>query len=359
MDYSNRLKISYYKTVAVINEMHNIFLVQHQETKKIYVKKILDVYDFQIYAFLQHNKIVGILGVIEICEENHRLTVIEEFISGASLQEIMELGQLSISSLIHYMCGLCDILERLHSLNPPIIHRDIKPSNIIVTSYDHVMLIDFNAAKHLTDASTSDTVLLGTKGYAAPEQYGFGSSTSQTDIYALGILLKELSLALPVPTDKFDKIIQKCTQINPSDRFESVAALKQEMIKSSGKPSELSSRAFTWQFLVPPGYRTRTPWKMLVSTMSYLLVFCLSLSLEVKDTFGAAVWAERIICLCVMLSIIFISFNYCDIQRFLPLCKNKNQILHYIGIFLLDFIVIFLLFLILFIFRSIFLTWAL
>ena len=353
MDYSNRLSISYYKTIAVINETHNVFLVQHQETKKIYVKKILDVYNSQIYDFLQHNKIIGIPGVVDVCEENHRLTVIEEFISGASLQEIMESGQLSLTALTHYICELCDVLERLHSLNPPIIHRDIKPSNIIVTSYDHVMLLDFNAAKHLTDASASDTVLLGTKGYAAPEQYGFGSSTPQTDIYALGILLKELSLALPVPTDKFDKIIQKCTQINPSDRFESVAALKQEMIKTGETQASLPSHSFTWKSVVPPGYRTLTPWKMLVSTVSYLFVLYLSLSTEFKDTFGAALWVERFFCLCMMLSIIFISFNYCDIQRCLPLCKNKNWILHYIGILLLDFIVLFSLFLIMYMLESV------
>lgn len=90
------------------------------------------------------------------------------------------------------MYELCEILEKLHSANPPIVHRDIKPSNIIITNYDHVILLDFNAAKYFTDPNTSDTILLGTKGYAAPEQYGFGSSTPQTDIYAVGILLKEL-----------------------------------------------------------------------------------------------------------------------------------------------------------------------
>ena len=73
----------------------------------------------------------------------------------------------------------------------PIIHRDIKPSNIMITEQNHVVLLDFNAAKLYTNASTNDTVLLGTKGYAAPEQYGFGSSSPQTDIYAIGVLIKE------------------------------------------------------------------------------------------------------------------------------------------------------------------------
>ena len=75
---------------------------------------------------------------------------------------------------------------------PAIIHRDIKPSNIIITAYNRAVLLDFNAAKYYSCQSTEDTVLLGTQGYASPEQYGFGSSSPQTDIYSMGILFREL-----------------------------------------------------------------------------------------------------------------------------------------------------------------------
>ena len=312
----------------------------------------MDVYNPQIYHYLLHNNITGIPQVIDTYEENNQLTVIEQFISGTSLQEIMVSGKLSITSVTHYMCELCDILEKLHSLNPPIIHRDIKPSNIIITPYDHIMLIDFNAAKYLTE-NASDTVLLGTKGYAAPEQYGFGSSTPQTDIYASGILLKELVSTLSVPTDKFTKIIHRCTEINPSDRFESSTVLKREIQKICDRPKTFPSGHITGQSLIPPGYRTLTPWKMLVSTVVYLFILWLCLSLEVKDTFGFALWTERIFCLCIMLSVIFGTFNYCDIQRFSPLCKSENQILHYIGILLLDTAMVLSLFVIMAIFVSI------
>ena len=95
---------------------------------------------------------------------------------------------------------LCNILEALHSMTPPIIHRDIKPSNIIITSYNYAMLLDFNAAKQFSGQNESDTVLIGTPGYAAPEQYGFGSSSPKTDIYSLGIVLREmLDRITPVP----------------------------------------------------------------------------------------------------------------------------------------------------------------
>lgn len=353
MDYSARLNISYYQTIAVINEAHKVYLVQHQETKKIYIKKILEVYNFSIYDYLQHNKISGIPQVIDLYEEDGRLTVIEQFISGASLQDIMASGELSAAALTEYMCELCDILEKLHSLNPPVIHRDIKPSNIIVTCYDHVMLIDFNAAKYLTDANVSDTVLLGTKGYAAPEQYGFGSSTPQTDIYALGILLKELVSALPVPTEKFDRIIQKCTRINPADRFESAAGLKQEIQKLNGDPAAVHSEPFLRRALLPPGYRTFTPWKMVVSSIVYLFVFWFCLSIEFKNVFGSQLWMERIFFLGIALSVVFCSFNYCGIQRFLPLCKNSNRIVRGIGVVLLDLIIAVLIFVVMLVLESI------
>lgn len=333
------LTISYYKTIAVINEPHNIYLVQHQDTKKIYVKKILDVYNSQIYQYLYQNKMPGIPQIIDLYEDNNRLTVIEEYVSGSSLQEKMDANDISVTSIIHYMYELCEILESLHSVSPPIVHRDIKPSNIMITNYGHVMLLDFNAAKYCAGINKSDTVLLGTKGYAAPEQYGFGSSTPQTDIYAIGILLKELVESLPEPTDKFSRIINTCTQMNPSDRFQSVSDLKQLFQNIDNPiPSDVAG-PFSLKTLIPPGFRTLTPWKIAVSSIIYLSIFSLCLTLELKVTNGFVLWFERIFCLLIMLSIVFCSFNYCNVQRIFPLCRHQNRIIHYVGILLMDIIV--------------------
>ena len=208
------------------------------------------------------------------------------------------------------------------------------------------MLIDFNAAKYLTDAASSDTVLLGTKGYAAPEQYGFGSSTPQTDIYALGILLKELVSTLSVPTEQFTEIIHKCTQINPSDRFESVKALKAEIEKLNKIPAISPPASFTWKSLIPPGYRTLTPWKMAIATVMYIFIASICLPMEFKDSSGLELWIERIFALYILLSPIFCLFNYCDIQRFSPLCKSKNWMMHCIGILLLNAAIVVLLFMV-------------
>lgn len=356
MEYSHRLAISYYKTIATVNEEHNVFLVQHQENKKICIKKIMDVYNADIYHYFRFNNITGIPKIFDIYEENDQLIVIEEYISGTSLQEMLNPSVLNMDQILHYMCELCDILGKIHLLNPPIVHRDIKPSNIIITPCGHVMLIDFNAAKYLTNKDNSDTVLLGTKGYAAPEQYGFGSSTPQTDIYALGILLKELTAALPESTNIFDSITNKCTQINPSDRFKDVYALKQALVQCgpAGKNTSQVKEPLTWRSFLPPGYRTFTPWKMAVASVVYLFIFWLSLSLEAQDATVCETWIERICCLLMMLAIIFGSFNYCDVQRFVPLCKNRHRLLRYLGILLFDLYLMWLVLFVMVILLSIF-----
>lgn len=352
MDYTHRLAISYYKTIAVINEMHNIFLVQHQETQKIFIKKILDVYNIGIYEHLYNNHIVGTPKIIDYCEEDNKLIIIEEYIAGDSLQEKIQRSLLSISDILIYIQDLCNILEKFHSMTPEIIHRDIKPSNIIITSCNHAVLLDFNAAKFFSAESTEDTVLLGTQGYAAPEQYGFGVSSPQTDIYSLGIVLKEMVASLLSPCDLFDSIIDKCIQLNPSERYQTVNELKRA-VSGLIKPERQHIVSNHIAKFLPPGYRTKTPWKMLVSSIFYLFISWMCLSLEIKNISGAALWLERIFVLSMMLFIVFGCFNYMDIQQLIPLCKHKNRLVHYIGIVILDVTVILSLFIILFIIETI------
>lgn len=339
MDYINRLAISYYNTIATIDDDHKVYLVQHRESKKIYIKKILDIYNINIYEYLQNHCITGIPKIYDACEENGQLTIIEEFISGTSLQEIINSKEISIDLIIQFMCELCDILEQLHSVNPPIIHRDIKPSNIIITPYNHLVLIDFNAAKYLSAQSETDTVLLGTKGYAAPEQYGFGASTPQTDIYALGILLKELSSALPVSTNIFESIISKCTQINPNDRFVNIHKLKIQFqnLNQHGAafPSNICCK-IKWKDLILPGFRTKTPWKMLTASVIYPFIFWLCTTLEVEDTTTLQLWIARVMLFLIFISVILCCSNYCDIQSYIPLCTSNNRIIRYIGILILN-----------------------
>lgn len=341
MDYSKRLSISYYKTIATLNEDHKIYLVRHLETGKIYIKKILDIYNKDIYTYLLENPIDGIPKIEELYEEDNQLTVIEHYISGSSLSELIENRCLDFDSILRYATELCDILAPLHALCPPIVHRDIKPSNIIITQYNHAVLLDFNAAKYYTKPEEKDTILLGTKGYAAPEQYGFGSSSPKTDIYSLGVLIKEMHASCDdIPssssTQKLNRIVSKCTQIKPTDRYESVMNLKDVINKLSPDQEEHTKEATQVKPFLPPGYRTLTPWKMFYATAGYAFLFWMCFSLEFENAPKAAIWIERIFVLIMFLSIIFANSNYMGLQKHFPLCNHKKRALHYLGILLLD-----------------------
>ncbi|MCH5257410.1 MAG: serine/threonine protein kinase [Lachnospiraceae bacterium] len=357
MDYQSRLSISFYREIAVINEEHKIYLVQHLETGKIYVKKILDVYNSQVYRQLLSLPITGIPKIHALYEENATLTVIEEYISGETLQEILDkCGAISENEVAKYILQLCDILSRLHSLN--IIHRDIKPSNIIINQSGQVFLIDLNAAKYTDSLKKEDTVLLGTNGFAAPEQYGFGSSNIQTDIYAIGILINTLltgsATNQQISNGHFKQIIQKSTQLRPSDRFQTTAALK-KAIENLNLYKEIPVYANSKPFL-PPGYRTGNASHMILATLGYAFTIMIGLSMEIKNSTPSTLWIERISFIIIAFAIIFFTCNYKDVQHFFPLCSSKKIVVRIAGILIFDILIFLILIIFMMIIESVFLS---
>lgn len=358
MDLSDRLAVSYYKTVAPINELHNVYLVRHQESGRLYVRKTLDIYSSDIYSSLQKHPVKGIPRILASCEEDGKLTVIEEFISGCTLLDKIECTQkavntgtgtiqedaalydtLTVSSIGRYMIQLCEILERLHSLDPPLIHRDLKPSNIMITNCDNVLLLDFNAARYYTGSPTQgqDTRLLGTQGYAAPEQYGFRESSPQTDIYSFGRILKQAVASLPSTDHTFDAVIDKCTQMDPSGRYPSASALKAALEKCLARyeRSTLPDRNRMVNPYLPPGMRTLTPWKMLLALVTYAALFQLCLTMQIENSEGAGLWFQRIAVLIIFLVDVLIANNYLGIQKYAPFSQNPNKAVRILGIALL------------------------
>ncbi len=150
--------------------------------------------------------------------------VLEEFIDGITVAEVLEQGKYTYHGAKKIILAVCDALLVLRDMN--IVHRDIKPENIMVTRSGDVKLIDFNAARIHTNEKQKDTVVLGTIGYAPPEQYGISQSDEKSDIYSLGILLNVM-LTGTHPSKKLarvkaGKIVLKCTQIDPNHRFQSI-----------------------------------------------------------------------------------------------------------------------------------------
>lgn len=160
---------------------------------------------------------------ILFCAEDKADTVIvEEFIQGESLLERLEqknfLNELQAREILLQMC---DGLKELHEQK--IIHRDIKPSNMILQG-ERLSLIDFDAARIFKEGQETDTKLLGTKGYAPPEQFGSGQTDNRSDIYSLGVTMKNLLGGHC--SGRLKKILDKCTELDPKNRFQSVDELK-------------------------------------------------------------------------------------------------------------------------------------
>ncbi len=346
VDIKKRLSISYYKNIADIGGSDHVHLVRHQETGKIFVKKILSIYNRDVYKQLKSNPVKGVPKIIDYYEEDDKLTLIEEYISGVSLWELIEEKKISMDDMIRYVLELCDIVGRLHDLTPPLIHRDIKPQNIIISSSDSVFLIDFNASKHYSPGETCDTVLMGTEGFAAPEQYGFGASSSRTDIYGIGKLMKISfeELGIEPGTTVYAPVIAQCTNLVSQLRYNSTDELKAALIECrDGKHLSLEIPPEKAR-LLPPGFRTFTTWKILLASTGYILAVSLCTQMEFKNVSSAELIFDRILCFLMLMGIILISSDYLNVQRLFPLCKKRNKWVKILGIVVFDLIyVLFLL----------------
>ncbi len=189
---------------------------------------------------LKHKNLPSIIDVIE---NEDAFLIVMDYIEGKSLADILaEEGAQPQEFVIEWAKQLCDTLEYLHTRTPAIIYRDLKPANIMVKPDGNITLIDFGTAREYKEKNIADTTCLGTVGYAAPEQFGgMGQTDARTDIYCLGATLYHLITGNnpsdppyeirnireinPALSSGLEKIITKCTQRNPDDRFQSCAEL--------------------------------------------------------------------------------------------------------------------------------------
>ena len=123
-----------------------------------------------------------------------RYYLVMEYVPGSTLQQMLDRGEgpFPEARVVAWANQLCDVLHYLHRQQPPIIFRDLKPGNIMIMADDRLKLIDFGIARLFKPGQRQDTMLLGTQGYAAPEQYGGGQSDARSDVYALGATLFSL-----------------------------------------------------------------------------------------------------------------------------------------------------------------------
>lgn len=341
MTIDQELRLSYYQQVADINAEHSIYLVQDVRSKKFYVKKLLTVYNANIYYYLMAHPIPNTPKIFLAEEDGKVLTVIEEYIPGDTLEELLDrAGTLSEDRVLDISIQLCAILTAFHRCTPAIVNRDIKPSNIKITPDGIVKLLDMNAAKWSNDQSAKDTVLLGTQGYAAPEQYGFGPSSILTDIYSVGVLMNVmLTGELPnkrIASGRLTKAIRKCVELSPSARYQSISDLQAALYELSGKSDPEAANKPNWRKFLPPGFRSKNIIKWLFSAIGYALLFFVGLGLEVENAGVLELILNRISFTIATLCVVFFNGNYLGIHQKFIMTKSKKRWVRWLGMAIVD-----------------------
>ena len=226
------LALSLYQEERLLGMRNDIILVSHVETGRLYVKKLLSVYNKEVYEYLKKHPIAYMPRIIELYEGSNRLIVIEEYIPGYTLEEYMKDGPIGQDVAVEIVLCICRILNKLHNLPRPIIHRDVKPANIILSNDYKVYLLDMNVAKWYDPNQSDDTSYMGTPYYAAPEQIGYGlsASSAKTDIYAVGMLLNRL-ITGHFPKEKrapgeIWTIIERCISLEAEKRYTSAELIE-------------------------------------------------------------------------------------------------------------------------------------
>ena len=164
--------------------------------------------------------------IMEAAEQDGQTAVLEEYVQGDTLAELLMGARLTEREARQVTMQLCQALHVLHSMGA--VHRDVKPENVILRGSDAV-LIDFDAARIYRYESESDTQVLGTTGFAAPEQYGIFQSDERADIFSLGVLLNIMLTgkhpSREMAAGKMGRIVRKCTMTAPEQRYQSARAL--------------------------------------------------------------------------------------------------------------------------------------
>ena len=183
-----------------------------------------------VYRMLRSVNCRNLPRVLEVAQQDGQVIVLEEYVQGDTLYDLLRGGLLSPEEAKKITLQLCAALWVLHRMGA--IHRDVKPENVILRG-DEAVLIDFDAARMLRIEQDKDTKVLGTTGFAPPEQYGFSQTDARADIYALGVLLNVMLTgkhpSVQLAKGRYGRIVQHCTMTNPNKRYKSVLHLMEAL----------------------------------------------------------------------------------------------------------------------------------
>jgi serine/threonine protein kinase len=233
--------------------------------------------EYQFLTKLQHPNLPLIYDTFN---EGDRFYFVMDFIEGKTLLDLLRAngGQpLSIGQVVEYAIQLCDVLSHLHMQNPPVIFRDLKPTNVMIRGDGRLFLIDFGIARFFKEGKQQDTILLGSPGYAPPEQHGSGQTSPRSDIYALGatmhccltgrdpfhapdrFVFPPISQFNPLVPADLDQLVQRMLSLNERQRPASAQEVKQALLNIKQQAAEHTTGLSPAAASAPTQYPLPTP----------------------------------------------------------------------------------------------------
>ncbi len=220
-----------YEEIGLLKEgpRGTIRLIRHQKTGKRFILRRFTG-SAEVYEKLLHYTCEHLPQTFEVASRGEEHLVLEEYIQGDTLDLLLKSGPCSPRETRRIARQLCQALWALHALGA--VHRDVKPENIILRGQEAV-LIDFDAARVYKPERQSDTQVLGTTGFAAPEQYGLSQTDGRADIYAMGILINVMRTgqhpSRKLAPGHLGRVVERCTQVMPQKRYPNVLRLMEAL----------------------------------------------------------------------------------------------------------------------------------
>lgn len=247
--YSGKMMIKRFSDPSSIETMHSLCGVRN--------KNLMQIYDADV---------IGGLCV-----------TLGEYVSGITLADsVQQRGLFTEREAISIIASVCNGLKALHQNN--IIHRDINPNNVMIDRNGCVKIIDYDISRTVKAEQNRDTKIMGTPGYAAPEQFGFQQTNEKADVYSCGVLLNFL-LTGRLPSEQIyqgtlSMVIERCTELDPNNRYVNIDHLR-AVLRNDRKYIKLmdNNEIESMRFRPLPGYRSKHFFPKLITTIAIILYF--------------------------------------------------------------------------------------
>lgn len=310
--------------LKALNESTSI--VRNIQSGEIYIKKQLDNVNINLAEKLCSIRHRNLAAVIEVTNENGVNYSYSEFAPGRSLQSYLDEGKtFTEKEAKTIILDVCNGLEILHANG--IIHRDITASNVILSYDGNVKIIDYGIIRAKRENAECDTHILGTAGYAAPEQFGFFQTDERADIYSVGVLLNVL-LTGKFPNEELCKgksreIVKKCISMDLTDRYASVIEIKEQL---SGK------KALHRKVNNLPGFRSKSVLVRIAASIIYIAVLIIyaGLVFAIHSNIGTlkTILAAIVLALAFLIPYCFTfnPFNILENFKIYSKIKNSQQV---------------------------------